>query len=203
MLHLPEFYRRNSHDELLGMACYAPWNFRTAAAPFSPRIPAPLAQTVRQVSMRTIPDLLETLLITTAGFAEKLTKNADWKIPPCRRQTCVSCCPSSYCNEPVPTNYSNAVLELKPTAPTRAVKSAAGPPLVPPVPGPLVLVLVLVPVTLGTVVTTCWLVLWWVVQRDGIKPARADGEVPEGPSTEANLYQRIIYILQWWVNEFE
>ena len=77
MLHLPKFYRRNSHDELLGVAGDAPWNFRTAAAPFTHRIPAPQAQTVRQVSMRTILDLPETWLITTAGFAEKLTKNAD------------------------------------------------------------------------------------------------------------------------------
>ncbi|KAF0299539.1 Ly6/PLAUR domain-containing protein 6 [Amphibalanus amphitrite] len=40
------------------------------------------------------------------------------------QKTCVSCCHSSYCNEPVPTNYSNAVRQPKPTAPTRAVKSA-------------------------------------------------------------------------------
>ena len=70
---------------------------------------------------------------------------------PCLRQTCVSCCHSSYCNEPVPTNYSNAVLELKPTAPTRAVTSGAGPTVGPPVPDLLPLVLV----TLVTVVTTC------------------------------------------------
>ena len=49
-------------------------NFRTAAAPFNPRIPAPLAQIVRRGSIRTILDLLEAWLITTAGFAEKLTK---------------------------------------------------------------------------------------------------------------------------------
>ena len=38
-------------------------------------------------------------------------------------QTCVACCRASYCNKPVPTNYSNAVIDLGPTAPTRAVTS--------------------------------------------------------------------------------
>ena len=74
---LPKFSRRNSHDELRGMARDAHYiNFRTAAAPFTPHILAPLAQTVRQGSMRTILDFLEAWwwLITTAGFAEKLTK---------------------------------------------------------------------------------------------------------------------------------
>ncbi|XP_037075816.1 ly6/PLAUR domain-containing protein 6B-like [Pollicipes pollicipes] len=41
-----------------------------------------------------------------------------------RQRTCVSCCDDSFCNVPVPTNYSNAVLDIKPTAPTRAVTSA-------------------------------------------------------------------------------
>ena len=60
MLLLPKCYRINSHDELLGMARDAHYrNFRTTV-PFTPPIPAPLAQTVRQGSMRTILDFLET-----------------------------------------------------------------------------------------------------------------------------------------------
>ena len=79
MLHLPKFYRRNSNDELLGMARDAPWNFRTAAVPFTSCIPVPQAQTVRQVSMRTILDLLETWVTPTApsGICRKADKNAD------------------------------------------------------------------------------------------------------------------------------
>ncbi|XP_043206529.1 ly6/PLAUR domain-containing protein 6B-like [Amphibalanus amphitrite] len=41
-----------------------------------------------------------------------------------RQSTCVSCCQAPYCNESVPTNHSNAIIEPGPTAPTRAVTSA-------------------------------------------------------------------------------
>ena len=69
-------------------------NFRTAAALFTPRILAPLAQTVRQGCMRTILHLLETWVNYDSGLCRKADKNADvsalqvtdstdnWGIPP-------------------------------------------------------------------------------------------------------------------------
>ena len=72
MLLFLKFYKRNGHYQLFGMAHDAHcWNSRTAAASFAPRISAPMAQTVRQGSMRAILDLLETWLIATARALQK------------------------------------------------------------------------------------------------------------------------------------
>ena len=63
---------------MLGIARDARYrNFRMAAVPFTPRIPAPLAQTVRHASMRTILDLLETWVNYDSGLYRKADKNAD------------------------------------------------------------------------------------------------------------------------------
>ena len=59
------------HNMTDGAACR---NFGAAPTHFAPPVPLPLAQTARQGSMETIPDLFETWLITTTGLAGKLTK---------------------------------------------------------------------------------------------------------------------------------
>ena len=65
---LPKFYRKIVMTNCLAWRVTPVIGILERRLP--PRIPAPLAQTVRQGSMRDILDLLETWLITTGGFAK-------------------------------------------------------------------------------------------------------------------------------------